>query len=190
MEPCRPTPGPGGSPAAKPAELYQSRYYVQPARLVDCTADHNRKAGFLCKNQEPGGLVLERCRDSGSAYGLVIEYGGEWMRVEGFVSTGATRRALQMVGNDAEVGITILNFAGAGRPVLLGCTERLEFVDAPCHVEDLKRYRARGYRMAGNRIAIVIDRPQSAIEVHPPSVNSVNTAGVTVEYCPPRPAID
>ncbi|MEN6516649.1 MAG: hypothetical protein ABFC38_00475 [Methanospirillum sp.] len=58
-----------------------------------------------------------------------------------------------MVGNDAEVGIEILNFAGTGRPVLLGITERLEFVDAPGHVEDLARYRAPGNRMAGNRIA-------------------------------------
>ena len=77
--------------------------------------------------------------------------------------------------------------AGAGRPVLLQVTERLEFVDAPGHVEDLKRYRARGYAMAGNRIAVVTDRPQSVVEVHPPSVNSVSMAGVTVEYYPPRP---
>ncbi len=57
-----------------------------------------------------------------------------------------------MVGNDAEVEVEIRNFAGDGRPVLLGITERLEFVDAPGHVEDLKRYRARGYAMTGNRI--------------------------------------
>ena len=38
----------------------------------------------------------------------------------GFVSDGATRRALQMVGNGAEVGVEILNFAGGERPVLLG----------------------------------------------------------------------
>ena len=92
-----------------------------------------------------------------------------------------------MVGNGAEVGITILNFAGDGRPVLLGITERLEFVDAPGHVEDLERYRARGYAMKGNRIAIVTDRPMEVVEVHPPSGNAVNMAGVTVEYSPPRP---
>ena len=71
--------------------------------------------------------------------------------------------------------------------MLLGVTERLEFVDTPGHVEDLARYRARIYRMAGNRIRIVTDRPQSVVEVHPPSVNGVNMAGVTVEYYPPRP---
>ena len=42
-------------------------------------------------------------------------------------------------------------------------------------------------RMAGNRIRIVTDRPQSVVEVHPPSVNSVTMAGVTVEDYPPRP---
>ncbi len=45
--------------------------------------------------------------------------------------------------------------AGTGRLVLLGDTERLSYVDAPGHVEDLKRYRARGYAMAGNRVMIV-----------------------------------
>ena len=177
----------GHRSGTKPAELYQSGYYVQSARLVDCTTDHNRKAGFLCKNQI-GGLVLERCRDTGSAYLLVVEYGGERMRVEGFVSDGATRRALQMVGNDADVGITILGFAGTGRPVLLGITERLEFVDAPSHVEDLERYRARGYAMEGNRIAVVTDHEADLIEVHPPSRGSVDLGGLTVERCSPVPA--
>ncbi len=40
--------------------------------------------------------------------------------------------------------------------------------------------------MAGNRIHIVMDRPQSALEVHPPPSSSVNMAGVTVEHSPPR----
>ena len=79
--------------------------------------------------------------------------------------------------------------AGDRQPLLLGVTERLEFVDAPGHVADLARYRARGYAMAGNRIAIVTDRPMEVLEVHPPSVNAVNMAGVTVEYYPPRPAM-
>jgi len=56
-------------------------------------------------------------------------------------------------------------------------------------VEDLKRYRARGYAMKGNRIRLVTDRPMEVIEVHSPSVNSVDMAGVTVEYYPPRPAM-
>ena len=37
--------------------VYQSGFYVQSARLVDCSSEHCRKAGFLCKNQEAGGLV-------------------------------------------------------------------------------------------------------------------------------------
>jgi hypothetical protein len=172
-----------------PAELYQSGFYVQSATLVDCHAADCRKAGFLCKNQEPGGLVLERCSDTGSAYGLVIEYGGDAAKVKGFVSTGATRRALQMVGNRAEVEVDVREFAGAGRPVRLGVTERLEFVDAPGHAEDLQRYRARGYAMKGNRIAIVVDRPMEVVEVHPPSRDSVAMGGVTVEYYPPEPAM-
>ena len=167
-----------------PAELYQSGFYVQSARLVECHAERCRKAGFLCKNQEAGGLVLENCSDMGSAYGLVVEYGGNGAKIEGFISDGATRRALQMVGNNASVDIAIVNFAGTGRPVLLGITERLEYVDAPSHVEDLKRYRARGYAMTGNRIAIVTDLPEDLVEVHPPSRGSVDLGGLTVERFP------
>ena len=77
--------------------------------------------------------------------------------------------------------------AGTGRLVLLGCTERVEYVDAPSHVEDLKRYRARGYVMAGNRCAIVTDRDTDVIEVHPPSRGKVDFGGLTIERCPPRP---
>ncbi|MEN6516964.1 MAG: hypothetical protein ABFC38_02080 [Methanospirillum sp.] len=172
-----------------PAELYQSGFYVQSARLVDCVTEHCRKAGFLCKNQEADGLVLEDCQDSGSAYSLVIEYGGNGARVKGFVSDGATRRALQMVGNDAEVGITVLGFAGTERPIRLGITERLEFVDAPAHAAHLAQYRARGYRMAGNRIWIVTDHPEDLVEVHPPSRDLVDLGGLRVDRCPPRPAM-
>ena len=131
--------------------------------------------------------MLERCRDTGSAYGLVIEYGGNRAKVEDFVSTGATRRALQMVGNDADVRIEIRNFAGTGRPVLLGITERLEYVDAPGHAGDLERYRARGYHMVNNRINTVTDRLEDLIEVHPPSRGSVDLGGLSVERWPPRP---
>ncbi|MGD9938008.1 MAG: hypothetical protein AB7S61_11125 [Methanoregulaceae archaeon] len=146
-------------------------------------------AGFLCKNQEAGGLALVDCSDTGSAYRLVVEYDGERAKVKGFVLDGATSRALQMVGNNADVGIAIVNFAGTGRPVLLGIAERLESVDAPSHVKDLKRYRARGYAMAGNRIAVVTDHPEDLVEVHPPSRGKVDLGGLTVERCPPAPVM-
>jgi hypothetical protein len=151
--------------------------------------ERRRKAGFLCKNQEPGGLSPIDCSDTSSGYGLVIEYGGDAAKVAGFVSTGATRRALQMVGNDAEVELEIREFAGNGRPVPLGITDRLEFVDAPGHVEDLKRYRARGYTMKGNRITIFTDNDADIIEIHTPSRGSVDLGGLTVERCPPVPAM-
>jgi sensor c-di-GMP phosphodiesterase-like protein len=48
---------------------------------------------------------------------------------------------------------------GDNRPVLLDVTERLEFVDAPMHADDVMRYRACGYAMRGNRIRVVTDRP-------------------------------
>ena len=73
--------------------------------------------------------------------------------------------------------------------MLLGITGRLEFVDAPGHVKDLERYRARGYRMVSNRIDIVTDRSEDLVEVHAPSRGSVDLGGLTVERCPPVPAM-
>ena len=78
--------------------------------------------------------------------------------------------------------------AGDGRPVLLGITERLEFVDALGHTADLERYRARGYHMVSNRFDIVTNHPEDLVEVHPPSRRSVDLGGLTVERCPPAPA--
>ena len=77
---------------------------------------------------------------------------------------------------------------GNGRPVLPGITGRLEFVDASGHLEDLERYRARGYVMRGNRIAVVTDHDADLLEVHRSSRGSVDLGGVTVERCPPAPA--
>lgn len=94
-----------------------------------------------------------------------------------------------MVGNNTEIGITVQGFDGTDRPVRLGITERLEFVDAPGHVEDLKRYRARMNAMKGNRIAVVTDHPEDLVEVHPPSRGSVDLGGLTIERCPPAPAM-
>ena len=63
-------------------------------------------------------------------------------------------------------------------------------MDAPGHAADLERYRARGYRMVNNRIDIVTDHDADLIEVHAPSRGSVNLGGLTVERCPPRPAME
>ncbi len=78
---------------------------------------------------------------------------------------------------------------GTGRPVLLGITERLEFVDAPSHVEDVDLCRAPGYAMAGNRIAIVTDNDADLIEVHTPARGMVDVGGLTIKRCPPAPAM-
>ena len=69
--------------------------------------------------------------------------------------------------------------------MLLGVTEQPAFVDAPGHSADIAPCRARGCAIRGNRSAIAIDRPPSAVEVHPLSANSVNMADVTIEYGPP-----
>jgi hypothetical protein len=78
---------------------------------------------------------------------------------------------------------TASNLSLRRRPGLrLGITERLKFVDATGHAEDLERYRARAHAMKNNRIRLVTDRPHQVVEVHAPSASTVKMAGVTVEY--------
>ncbi|MGD9937522.1 MAG: hypothetical protein AB7S61_08630 [Methanoregulaceae archaeon] len=60
-------------------------------------------------------------------------------------------------------------------------------LDAPIYVDDLARSRARGYAMAGNRCAIVTDRPANLVEVHPPSRGSFDFTGFAVEQTLPAP---
>jgi|GEM_PF-1340981 hypothetical protein len=60
-------------------------------------------------------------------------------------------------------------------------------VDAPGHIADLERYRDQGYRMAGNRIAVVTDHPVDLVGVHPPSHGAVDLGGLTGERSPPDP---
>ena len=70
-----------------------------------------------------------------------------------------------MVGNDAEVEVEVRNFAGDGRPVLLGIrAARVRRHARPRR--DPVRFRARGYAMMGNRIAIRVDLPMEMVEVH------------------------
>lgn len=56
-------------------------------------------------------------------------------------------------------------------------------------LQTLPRAASGATRRRAVGFAIVTDRSIGAVEVHPPSANSVNMAGVTVEYCPPRPAM-
>lgn len=71
-----------------------------------------------------------------------------------------------------------------------GPTNRLGYTNAPRHVDELEWYHARGYPVAGNRIAITTDRPEDLVEVHPPSRGTVDVGGLTVERCPPGPAME
>jgi hypothetical protein len=84
---------------------------------------------------------------------------------------------------------SIREIAGTGWPVWFGCTERLEFVDAPGHVDDLKLYRTWGYRTKSTTVAIIRGHDADLIEIHPPSRGSVDPSDVTVERCPPTPAM-
>lgn len=43
--------------------------------------------------------------------------------------------------------------------------------------------------MRGNRVAVVTDHDADLVEVHPPSRGTVDLGGLSVERCPPAPAM-
>ncbi len=67
---------------------------------------------------------------------------------------------------------------------LLGQDIRVPILDEPEHVAELERYRARGYAMKDNRIAIRTDLA-NVVDVHPQSLGMIDLSGLVVP--PPRP---
>ena len=161
-----------------PGELYQSGYYLQSGTLINCCSSGSRKAGFLLKNGEPNSLTLRGCRSIGDAYGLVVEYGGVGLKVSDFIAERNSRRALQATAQAADIEITIRDFRGAGRPVLLGITERLELVDSTKagNIRTLATRRKDAKPFTGSLRITAAGR--DLVEVHPPSRGAVSLAGV------------
>lgn len=176
-----------------PGELYQSGYYLQRAELIRCGAIRSRKAGFLMKNQEANSLVMTDCWSRGCAYGLVIEYGGVGAKVKNFVAEQNTRRALQATAVYADIDLEIRDFQGAGRPVLLGITERLEMVDSEKagNLKTLETRRKDAKPFTGKlRIRSNALPGDTIIDVHGPSRGVVKLDGVTylpLGVVPPLP---
>lgn len=163
-----------------PSELYVSGFYASNATFRRCISQNSRHAAFLCKNEDANSVVLESCISSGDAYGLVLEYGCSGVKVTDLTCIGNTRRALQATATGANISMNILNFAGKEKPVLLGITERLEFVDAPSHAADLARYAAisRPFNGALNISVLQAASVNDLVEVNPPSRSAVNLSGV------------
>jgi hypothetical protein len=60
-------------------------------------------------------------------------------------------------------------------------------VDAPGYAADLDRIPGPGYTIRNNRIAVVTDRLEDLLGVHPPSCGMVDLGGMTIERCPLAP---
>ncbi len=148
-------------------ERYEAGFYLQDALLKGCSTQ-NCRVGYLIGNENANGFSMKDCSDTGSDYSLVVEYGGNGINVDGFTSTGANTRALQMCGRDVSyTNFKIVDFKGKKAPINVGTTQKLIYVDAPSHKKDLKRYDDITYKVTG-RFDIVSPYTQVAdlIEVH------------------------
>lgn len=141
--------GAGRRAGTTPKEMYEAGFYLQDALLKDCRTE-NCRVGYLIGTVTTGGLVMKNCADTGSLYSLVVEYGGNGAQVDNFVSRGAKRRALQVLGKGVNyTNITIEDFQGSGSPIMLGKMEKVIYIDAPSHQEDVKRYLQMKYSVSG-----------------------------------------
>jgi len=168
-------------------EIYESGFYLQSGTLKNCKTV-NCRCGILAGNEVANSLVIEGHEDEGSQYALAIEVGGAGAQVIDFTSTGATRRALQAVGSNLKItGFRVQQFAGKGKPVMLGLNERLVFVDSPSHVKDLARYQGFTYNVTGSMDFLCDNITQTGdlIEVHPGS--RVDWSRVHLSHLDPAP---
>jgi len=162
-------------------EMYEAGFYVQDALIRNCETERCR-VGYLCGNENSGGLTIVDSKDTGSQYSLVVEYGGNGATVSNFVSDGATTRALQILGQHVTyTNIAIKNFKGTGAPIMVGKMGKLIYADAPSHKADMKRYLDMPYTVSGRfDILSTITQRDDLVEVWDGS--TMNWDGFTMHY--------
>ena len=173
--------GAGRRAGTTPKEMYEAGFYLQDALMKDCRTE-NCRVGYLIGTVTTGGLVMKNCADTGSLYSLVVEYGGNGAQVDNFVSRGAKRRALQVLGKGVNyTNITIEDFKGSGQPIMLGKMEKVIYIDAPSHQEDVKRYLQMKYSVSG-RFDIVSKYTKREDLATVWTGSSMNWDGFTMSY--------
>lgn len=176
--------------SAQSVEKFLSGFYTPSGRLVDCHTESCLHAGFAFKNEVPNSLVVERCSDLGSVYGMIAEYGCNGARIE-FASTAAVYRAFQgqVTGSGAKLDLTITKAPKVA--CTFGRTARVDFLDCPNHEADVNgKYARLGYTIPDGAVTIQTNE-DLGIEVWPASKMNLKTiTWLPLEDEPPTPVDD
>jgi len=174
-------------------ERFCCGFYGQSGEYVDCTSRNCANAGFGIKNEKANSLVVKRCIDTDSAYGMICEYGSPGAKVQ-FTSMGAKVRAFQGQAGASGGTLDLAIIDPPSPAVTFGRTQRIDYIQCPGHAAQIRdKYDRLGYTLDGSRIAILAaEKP--AVEVW--GTSRVNGAIVyaigpdtTIPDEPPAPAV-
>jgi len=135
-------------------ERFCCGFYGQSAEYVDCTSRNCANAGFGIKNEKANSLVVKRCIDTDSAYGMICEYGSPGAKVQ-FTSMGAKVRAFQGQAGASGGTLDLAIIDPPSPAVTFGRTQRIDYIQCPGHAAQIRdKYDRLGYTLDGTRIAI------------------------------------
>lgn len=141
-------------------EKFWHGFYTPHAKIVDCTSENCRHAGIALINTESNKVVVERCVDTGSAYGMILNYAAYGAKVQ-FASKSAKVRAFvgQAGSGGGTLDLTVIDPPKAGPHVTFGRALRADYIDCPNHNgtkagDQGPKYDKYGYTLDGTKITI------------------------------------
>ncbi len=169
--------------SAQSVEQFRSGYYLQTGVVRRCRSEHCSNAGFALLNEIPNSLVVENCRDIGSTYGMILNYGAPGAKVQ-FTSEAAKVRSFVGQGGSRGGSLDLTLIDPPSPAITFGRALRIDYHLCPGHAAQQRdKYDRLGYTLSGAGITIrAAEKPE--MEVWPASRMSGNPAFVISDEAP------
>ena len=140
-------------------EKFWHGIYTPQARIVDFASENCRHAGIALINTVADTVTVSRCKDIGSAYGMILNYAAYGADIA-FTSESARVRAFvgQAGSGGGTLDLTVIDPPTTGPAVTFGRALRADYIDCPNHQDgpggQKQKYDAYGYTLDGTKITI------------------------------------
>jgi hypothetical protein len=137
-------------------EKFWHGIYTPHARIIDFTSENCRHAGIALINTESNKVVVERCVDEGSAYGMILNYAAYGAKVQ-FTSKAAKVRAFigQAGSGGGTLDLTVIDPPTSGPAVTFGRALRADYIGCDNHAAQQRdKYDKLSYMVHGSAITI------------------------------------